>query len=461
MGKENHKGHSAEGVQSGKGWGRRQDAGPAGLPPGVATSSGPAGSLPGGISSTDSPLKEGKSASIQGLRDLLPGPVVDELARQIDHQPVPGWTRTPNGTYLLTLYRWDVAALPGDDDKESRAFWTVHPPWPIKREGYAASGYAPDFDAAKRQALLYLCNQFDLGGTDTSLKDLFDRLLGGGRNGSDTVGNQRNEDAGLLVQPAFHPGDPLTEVGLGILHDPLLDLHVADHGDEKIQLCQNVGFGGHDASTAFVDPQSYTAPISPSTLAQFDVAAAWKWLDESQRRQIGTAAIVHGLGALRVVRSVAGLDAREAAAGVGWAAAEQSGGDALVGCIYDALGGEKIARLHLPDLKVIGVQACRVCGCTEACGCPEGCWWVAPGLCSSCAPALVEAAVDLPPALRTFIERDHGTAPDEDPTLNACLKARLVGVYSGRNGMSAWFATDYAKLLRAASRAAQEVEAHD
>lgn len=122
---------------------------------------------------------------------------------------------------------------------------------------------------------------------------------------------------------------------------------------------------------------------------------------------------------------------------------------------------EPIDDLPLPDLAPIAVRSCRVCGCTDDCACPGGCSWVAPGLCSSCAPALVEAAADLPPALRTFIERDGGTVPDEDPTLNACLKARLVGIYSGRDGMSAWYATDYAKLLRAAGRAAQEVEAHD
>lgn len=34
-----------------------------------------------------------------------------------------------------------------------------------------------------------------------------------------------------------------------------------------------------------------------------------------------------------------------------------------------------------------GVQCCRGCGCTDEEGCPEGCWWVGPGLCSSCGPA--------------------------------------------------------------------------
>lgn len=32
-----------------------------------------------------------------------------------------------------------------------------------------------------------------------------------------------------------------------------------------------------------------------------------------------------------------------------------------------------------PDL-----DECRGCGCTNHHGCPEGCWWVEPGLCSTC-----------------------------------------------------------------------------
>jgi hypothetical protein len=35
--------------------------------------------------------------------------------------------------------------------------------------------------------------------------------------------------------------------------------------------------------------------------------------------------------------------------------------------------------------------ACSGCGCTDQSGCPPyGCFWVAPGLCSSCAPDLAE-----------------------------------------------------------------------
>ena len=39
-----------------------------------------------------------------------------------------------------------------------------------------------------------------------------------------------------------------------------------------------------------------------------------------------------------------------------------------------------------PDLAVLGIAACRVCGCTEYSACPDGCSWVADDLCSACAP---------------------------------------------------------------------------
>lgn len=194
------------------------------------------------------------------------------------------------------------------------------------------------------------------------------------------------------------------------------------------------------------------APISPATLVRFDVATAWKRLSPVQQSQIGAAAMIYAVGVWRAdrINTV-----------VGWDAAEYEGARRMAGFVHNALGEDRIASLPLPDLAPIGVRACRVCGCTEDCACPGGCRWVAPGLCSSCAPALVEAAADLPPALWTFIERDSGTVPDDDHALNACLKAGLVGIYSGHNGMSAWFATDYAKLLRDLCHAAKGVEVHD
>lgn len=49
-----------------------------------------------------------------------------------------------------------------------------------------------------------------------------------------------------------------------------------------------------------------------------------------------------------------------------------------------------IARAELQQLELLQALAelegqCLSCGCTDEHGCDEGCWWVAPGLCSSCA----------------------------------------------------------------------------
>lgn len=34
---------------------------------------------------------------------------------------------------------------------------------------------------------------------------------------------------------------------------------------------------------------------------------------------------------------------------------------------------------------LMGLQTCRICGCTDEDGCPKGCYWVEDDLCSSCA----------------------------------------------------------------------------
>lgn len=41
---------------------------------------------------------------------------------------------------------------------------------------------------------------------------------------------------------------------------------------------------------------------------------------------------------------------------------------------------------EVPDA-LIPPSACKVCGCTWTRACAGGCYWVAPGLCSACAPA--------------------------------------------------------------------------
>ncbi len=66
--------------------------------------------------------------------------------------------------------------------------------------------------------------------------------------------------------------------------------------------------------------------------------------------------------------------------------------------LYDAHGAPLISRddpIDIPDdfdpqEPQPGV-ACMGCGCTDEDGCAQsGCFWVAPGLCSSCAPELAD-----------------------------------------------------------------------
>ncbi|BDP44889.1 hypothetical protein DAETH_48580 (plasmid) [Deinococcus aetherius] len=57
--------------------------------------------------------------------------------------------------------------------------------------------------------------------------------------------------------------------------------------------------------------------------------------------------------------------------------------DPLYGPALDA--EEAARRLHA---QLAGVQACRVCGCSNTWACEGGCWWVRPDLCSSCAEAV-------------------------------------------------------------------------
>lgn len=163
----------------------------------------------------------------------------------------------------------------------------------------------------------------------------------------------------------------------------------------------------------------------------------WSGLTKDQQKTIGALAVARTLAELRLVKGLHD----------GWEAAEFASGDALIDAVTGALGTEAVQAMPLVDLSSFGVRACQVCGCTDACGCPEGCWWIAPGLCSSCAPRVVEAAANLPPELVAFVRAGKGTAPDGDPTLLACINAGLIELYSGAKGRTAWVASDLGKLL--------------
>lgn len=111
-----------------------------------------------------------------------------------------------------------------------------------------------------------------------------------------------------------------------------------------------------------------------------DPLAAWAALPTAVRDKIGAAAITQALG---LIGSCQGLTPEQ-----GWAAAEREGMAQLEDLLRDHLPQAFPEGLPLrPDLAPLGIDACRVCGCTDACACPEGCSWVEPGLCSLCADA--------------------------------------------------------------------------
>ncbi|WP_142850886.1 hypothetical protein [Telmatospirillum sp. J64-1] len=114
---------------------------------------------------------------------------------------------------------------------------------------------------------------------------------------------------------------------------------------------------------------------------RFDAAAAWDSLPAEAQRAFGIAALISVIGAEGEDRGLAPLQGYIAAAHEGAHAAKMIAADH--GLLPDLL--------RLPDLAIIGVQACPGCGCTDACSCAtvgeEPCHWTATGLCSSCAAA--------------------------------------------------------------------------
>lgn len=192
--------------------------------------------------------------------------------------------------------------------------------------------------------------------------------------------------------------------------------------------------------------------LTADSLRRVNPHHLWSGLTKDQQKTIGALAVARTLAELHLVPGQPD----------GWESADFAAGDALVDAVTGALGVEAVQAMPLVDLSAFGVQACRVCGCTDACGCEEGCWWVAPGLCSSCAPQAVEAAASLRPEMLAFIERGKGTAPDDDPILLSCLDAGLVEIYSGASGRSAWAVSGLGKLLAIAATSARgEVEADE
>jgi hypothetical protein len=112
-----------------------------------------------------------------------------------------------------------------------------------------------------------------------------------------------------------------------------------------------------------------------TTSQRFNPRAYWEALSPTQQRAVGEAALLIAL-------FEAGRDA-------------SPDGHAAARCSHAMEEGSRRLRRVIgdasvwpegPDLAVLGIRACRECGCTDASACPGGCSWVADDLCSACAP---------------------------------------------------------------------------
>ena len=113
------------------------------------------------------------------------------------------------------------------------------------------------------------------------------------------------------------------------------------------------------------------------TLRRFDAHQAWAALSEDKQRAIGEAALL--LQVSTEAQMLAMDDAASTPAARRWERAEQIAWQhfATIPIDPDLYPGG-------PDLATLGIQACRVCGCTNEAACEDGCSWVEDDLCSAC-----------------------------------------------------------------------------
>ncbi len=123
-------------------------------------------------------------------------------------------------------------------------------------------------------------------------------------------------------------------------------------------------------------------------MERFDGAAAWREISPIIQDRIGAIALELVVAHLTTDRS---FDAEvgawlDAAAGRAAEHASVDLGAKLDASVVAALPEKVVGPgvpLAVPSL--IG-QVCRACGCSEDDACCGGCSWVAPDLCSKCAP---------------------------------------------------------------------------
>ncbi len=100
----------------------------------------------------------------------------------------------------------------------------------------------------------------------------------------------------------------------------------------------------------------------------------WDQLTPEQQRAFGIAGIVHAIGAIGFLN---GTEPHQA-----FMAADVEGLEIMGGILTEALNDP--GALPRPDMSVIGIRFCRICGCTERCACGDGCSWIEDDLCSAC-----------------------------------------------------------------------------
>lgn len=122
-------------------------------------------------------------------------------------------------------------------------------------------------------------------------------------------------------------------------------------------------------------------PIALDCPAKFDPVAEYDRLPPALQRRMGAAGVLLAYA----TRFSVAVDGRRA---IAFEAAEIEAAR-LIQAALPPVTLRPGEPPPLPNLGVLGVRACRQCGCTDTVGCPgfypgETCRWVGPDLCSAC-----------------------------------------------------------------------------
>lgn len=116
------------------------------------------------------------------------------------------------------------------------------------------------------------------------------------------------------------------------------------------------------------------------TLRKINPFDVWDRMTPGQQREFGAIAVSYALGKSGTISVFMGpmppLQGYEAAA--------LQCSSLLMQAMSPLVDESEDQNPPLPDLSVLGIRTCRVCGCTDICGCDELCHWVEDDLCSSC-----------------------------------------------------------------------------